>query len=304
MGKMPRIHSANRPRVIHTTVLLAASILATASTPCDAFAFLSPPSSSWTHVVEHLLSPPLQVTPLEDLTNVRIPGPPGSDVDVLAYRAAPSDREREKDEGADPPALILLHEFFGLNPSVVEKAQALADELGCVVVAPDTFRGEVTDFIPRAIWLALTTPQERVDEDLDAVCSYLRKAGVGGEGRLAVMGFCYGGGKAIRYTTRRRTDAATVVFYGAPETDVGRLRRLEGPVCGVYGSEDGQFSKALLDKFRTALDAANVDSDVRIYDGVGHAFWTGMDQIRRGDQPQTEAYEQCTSFLQEFFSIK
>ena len=63
----------------------------------------------------------------------------------------------------------MLHEFFGLSESIVGKAQGLADELGCLCIAPDCFRGETTTFIPKAIWLALTTPQERVNADLDSV---------------------------------------------------------------------------------------------------------------------------------------
>ena len=40
---------------------------------------------------------------------------------------------------------------------------------------------------------------------------------------------------------------------------------------------------------------------VHVYDGVGHAFWKDMEQIERGQQPQTDAYEQCVSFLREYF---
>ncbi len=91
------------------------------------------------------------------------------------------------------------------------------------MVAPDTFRGAVTDFIPKAIWLALTTPTERVNDDLDAIVSYLDQAGTqltlqsssvklkADISKLAVTGFCYGGGRAIHYTTQPRTDAGTVI---------------------------------------------------------------------------------------------
>ncbi|KAL7528254.1 hypothetical protein ACHAWF_002493 [Thalassiosira exigua] len=296
------------PRLTRPAAALASLVFSLASSGgrccSDAFAFPSPPAS-WTsgltHAAEHLLSPPLQVAPLEELANVRIPGPEGSGAEILAYEALPPSGKSGGTE--EPlPSLIVIHEFFGLNPSIVEKAEALSEELGCRVVAPDTFRGDVTDFVPKAIWLALTTPQERVNDDLDAVMSYVEaQGGDGGAGKVAVMGFCYGGGKAIRYTARRRQDAATVVFYGSPLTDVRELGRLAAPVCGAFGSKDAQFPKRLLDEFRSALDEAGVDSDVRVYGGVGHAFWSGMDQIRRGDRPQVEAYGQCTSFLRDFF---
>ena len=268
----------------------------------SSFSSVSPPphnklASSAAHLIDHLLNPPLQAAPpLEDLANVRIPGPSSSSSDILAYMATPSTKSDENEDNT----IILLHEFFGLNPSIVEKAQGLADDLGCRVVAPDIFRGQNTDFIPKAIWLAVTTPQDRVNEDLDAVCAYLSEKHESNRGKLAVMGFCLGGGKAIRYTAERRPDAATVVFYGSPLTDVNKLQNLKGPVCGIFGNKDAQFPAALLQQFKTSLSEAGVKNDVRIYDGVGHAFWTDMGQVRRGEQPQADAYEQCTSFLSEF----
>ena len=57
--------------------------------------------------------------------------------------------------------------MFALPRAVVAKAQLFADELGCLVIAPDTFRGVSSTFIPQCIWLALSTPQQRVNDDLD-----------------------------------------------------------------------------------------------------------------------------------------
>ena len=124
-------------------------------------------------VVHHFVEPhQLQATTLDRLTNVAIPSDEGRE--VLAFAARPADGST-----GPRPVLVLLHEFFGLSESIVDKAQGLADELGCLVVAPDVFRGVTTDFIPRAIWLALSTPQPRVNADIDAV---LRWAAAGGPG--------------------------------------------------------------------------------------------------------------------------
>ncbi|KAL3928561.1 MAG: hypothetical protein SGBAC_012597 [Bacillariaceae sp.] len=284
-------------------------------------------SSAVVHVMEHLLSPPSALlqssTSLEDLTNVRIPSLKESGVEILAHVATPSnwDDPINKSKSKDPKVLIMIHEFFGLTDSIVDKANGLAEELGCVVIAPDTFRGTTTTFIPKAIWLALSTPQDRVNDDLDAICSYVGSGllgDFGGSGgaaeaekstgsstkttcKFAILGFCYGGGKAIRYTTQRRQDAATVVFYGMPVTDTQELQKLEAPVCGIYGRNDVQFPMSLLEDFQNALAAANVEQDVKIYDGVGHAFWKNMEEIRRGVQPQQQAFQQCVGFLKEFF---
>ena len=91
----------------------------------------------------------------------------------------------------------------------------------------DCFRGETTTFIPKAIWLVLTTPQQRVNEDLEAVMRWAAtQEQVKSGGPVGVLGFCFGGGKAIGYTTQARADAATVVYYGTPVTEVGPLKVL------------------------------------------------------------------------------
>lgn len=257
-------------------------------------------ASNARHTIGHILDPPKLFTPLEEIVNTRIPSKRGDD--ILAFIAEP-----EHDSGRTRlllPNLLLIHEFFGLNESIQDKAKGLANDLGCRVIAPDTFRGISTDFIPRAIWLSLSTSQDQVNDDLDDVCAYLERQGWIEESsspELAIMGFCYGGGKAIRYAIERKPDAAVVVFYGSPVTEESSLRKLRSPVCGIYGKDDFQFPMPLLDKFQSALQAAKVKNNIQIYDGVGHAFWKDMQQIHRGDEPQTSAYRRCTTFLREFF---
>ena len=87
---------------------------------------------------------------LEALTNTRIPRSDGGE--LLAHVATPKggqDGPGGGGGGGGGGTVILLHEFFGLSASIVEKADALAEELGCVVIAPDMFRGETSFFIPR-----------------------------------------------------------------------------------------------------------------------------------------------------------
>ena len=139
-------------------------------------------ASAWTAAVSaahHLTEPPsvLRSSTLADLANVKIAG---RESEILAHVALPS----EPPATGPLPVLILLHEFFGLSvtahlprisfasqcshrvfesrpwqESIVAKAQLFADDLDCLVIAPDTFRGVSTSFIPQAIWLALSTPQ-------------------------------------------------------------------------------------------------------------------------------------------------
>ena len=255
--------------------------------------------ASATHALHHVFEAPgarLNSAQLEELSNAAIPSSEAGR-DVLAFVARP----------ANPPArplpiLVMIHEFFGLSDSIASKAQLLADELDCFVVAPDTFRGITTSFIPQAIWLALTTPQARVNADLEDVITWAGKqSGVDGK-RVAVMGFCYGGGKAIRYTTEVRPTAATVIYYGSPLMDSQVLAKLRAPVCAVYGTQDAQFPQRTVDGFKAALEEADVEHEVVSYYGVGHAFWTDVAQIEDEQMPQIAAYRLTTNFLRNFYS--
>jgi carboxymethylenebutenolidase len=212
---------------------------------------------------------------VEQMTNTTIVGPDGQE--IRAYVARP---------GAPGvyPGVIMIHEFFGLRPSIVEKAEALAQE-GYVVVAPDTYRGRSTGWIPRAIFRRVTLPMERVVGDLDAVFDWLAgQQGVDPQ-RVVVMGFCYGGDAALQYSLAHPKPAATGIFYGSLVTDPARLQRLPGPVLGIFGAKDASIPLSEVNAFQVALDAAGIPNQITIYPGVGHAFVTGIDAIRAGGAP-------------------
>ncbi|NTU57234.1 MAG: dienelactone hydrolase family protein, partial [Anaerolineales bacterium] len=166
---------------------------------------------------------------LEGVTNTTIPGVNGGP-DVRAYVAKPA--------GEGPfPAVIMIHEFFGLNESIVSKADLLAQE-GYLVVAPDTFRGSTTSWIPRAIYQVITTKPENVNTDLDSVYVWLESQSEVEKDRVGVAGFCYGGRASLTYSLHNSDLAATVVFYGSPVTDATILANLPGPVLGIFGGAD------------------------------------------------------------------
>ena len=249
--------------------------------------------------VHHLLEPPRTLrtsAALEQLANTRIAGPDAND--ILAYVARPP----AAPDGEELPVLVMIHEFFGLSDSIAAKARLFAKELNCLVIAPDTFRGVTTSFIPQAIWLALSTPQDRVNRDLDAVIEWAGSAAGADVTRVAVLGFCYGGGKAIRYTTQVRPGAATVVYYGTPLTSSSDVASLRAPVCGVFGANDVQIPPPAVNAFRDALSEAQIEHEVVSYAGVGHAFFSDVRQVEREEMPVVAAYKQSTDFLRRFFS--
>ncbi len=202
---------------------------------------------------------------LDAVTNTTIPGVNGGP-DVRAYVATP--------EGEGPfPTVIMIHEFFGLNESIVSKADLLAQE-GYLVVAPDTFRGSTTSWIPRAIYQVITTKPEAINADLDSVYAWLESQPDADADRVATAGFCYGGRASLAYSLQNPMLAATVIFYGSPETDPAILKTLPGPVLGIFGGADQSIPIEEVKAFEIGLTEAGVPNEISIYDGQPHAFVT------------------------------
>ncbi|MCE7983881.1 MAG: dienelactone hydrolase family protein [Caldilinea sp. CFX5] len=193
------------------------------------------------------------------------------------------------------PAVIMIHEFWGMKPAINGKAAALAAE-GYVVVAPDTYRSQVTNWIPRAIYLAMTTDAAQVNTDLDAVFHWLAAQPAVDPNRIMVMGFCYGGGKALEYSLHNDRVAATGIFYGSLITDPTKLQKLPGPVLGIFGEADQGIPIAEVQTFQQALNTAGVTNQITIYPGQGHAFVESIEGIRAGGA-QGEAWQEFLTFL-------
>ena len=214
---------------------------------------------------------------------------------VRAYVARPA--------GNGPhPAVIMIHEFWGLNIEMRDKADLLARS-GYVVVAPDMFRGSSTNWIPRAIYQTLTTPQERKNRDLDAVYGWLERQPEVNPARVAVIGFCFGGATSLRYSLWNPKLAATAIFYGSPVSDADQLKALPGPLLGVFGGADSSIPVAEVGAFETALIAAGIPSTITIYPDQPHAFITDVAAIEAGGAPAA-AWAQLLAFLDSALRTK
>ncbi|MEZ4591494.1 MAG: dienelactone hydrolase family protein [Chloroflexota bacterium] len=199
------------------------------------------------------------------------------------------------------PGVLLIHEWWGFNEGMTVLADALATE-GYVVLAADAYRGEVTDQVPRALYLRLSTPEEQVFNDVDAALAYLMSLDAVDTKRLASMGFCFGGGHSLQLGMRQSENMAlTILYYGAVVTDPDLLRPLtEGQgVLGVFGEEDASIPTADVLEFEAALNSLEIPNQITIYPGVGHAFLTE----ENFDEPGTagEAWRQTLDFLAENF---
>lgn len=185
---------------------------------------------------------------------------------------------------ADALAVIVIHENRGLTDWVRSFADQLA-EAGFIAIAPDLLSGfdaehaRTSDFASEdAAREAISRlDPERVTSDLAALQSWAAKL-PGGNGRVAVMGFCWGGAQTFRHATRAPDIAGAFVFYGTAPTDNAALARIAVPVHGFYGADD-QRVNATLEATRGAMRELGKVYEPVVYDGAGHGF------MRAGDDP-------------------
>lgn len=225
---------------------------------------------------------------LDALTNTVITN--GNEPAIRAYVARPS--------GEGPfPVVIMIHEWWGLKSEIVGKADALAQD-GYIVVAPDVFRGNTTSWIPSAIWQVVSTPTTQVDSDLDAVMRWIQTQPDADAQRVAIMGFCFGGGTSIRYGVNTADIKATVVFYGSVIQDPALLKNLNGPVLGIFGGADTMIPVSEVQGFEAGLKEAGIPHEITIYEGEPHAFVTSVEAIAQGGN-QLKAWNQLRAFLRQ-----
>jgi carboxymethylenebutenolidase len=183
---------------------------------------------------------------------------------VTAYLAYP--------ERPDPaPAVIVIHEIFGLSDFVRQTTEQLARD-GFVAIAPDLLsrRGGTPAAGDSARRLIGGLPPDSVTADLDATAAYLKTVRAARGDRIGVIGFCWGGGQSFRYATNNPSLGAYVVCYG-PGPDPAAVARIRARGLGVYGERDARIN-ASLPAVDSMLRAAGKDYRHAIYPGVGHGF--------------------------------
>jgi carboxymethylenebutenolidase len=181
----------------------------------------------------------------------------------------------------EAPVVILIHEIFGLSDWAKEMADELAAE-GFIVVAPDLLSGfgpngggssefPGQDAIVKAV---SGLDPNGVNADLDAAADYAKHIPAA-DGKIATVGFCWGGGKSFAFATHRKDLSAAFVFYGPGPADVTSIN---APVYGFYAGNDARIG-ATLPATVDAMKAAGKKYEPVSYDGAGHGF------MRAGEDP-------------------
>jgi carboxymethylenebutenolidase len=181
-------------------------------------------------------------------------------------------------------AVVVIHEIFGLTDWV----RTVADELaanGYIAIAPDLLSGSGPeggntssfkggDGARQAI--AKLAP-DQITADLNASADYVAKLPAC-NGKVAVAGFCWGGGQAFRYATNNPKLVAAFPFYGSGPTVAAELDRVACPVYGFYARNDARINTTV-EQSEKLMQAAGKTFEPVYYDDAGHGF------MRAGQAP-------------------
>jgi carboxymethylenebutenolidase len=211
-------------------------------------------------------SPATDITPRRPVVSERLPYAEVDDELVYGHFVFPADM-------VDPlPAIIVIHEWWGLNDNVRVMADRLAGE-GFIVLAVDLFGGA-----------SATTPEQarqqmlRVVENPQPANENMRQAyefvhSTAGAPRVGSLGWCFGGGWSLNTAMLLPEEIdATVIYYGQVTDDEEKLRPIGSPILGLFGGQDKGITVESVQNFEMALERLRKNFDIHIYPDADHAF--------------------------------
>ena len=196
------------------------------------------------------------------------------------------------------PALIVIHEYWGLNDWVKEQASKLSDE-GYEALAIDLYRGKVATTPDMAHELMRGVPDDRAKRDLHAAFEFLQSQPNVKKNRIGAIGWCMGGGYALDVALQEPTLAANVINYGHLATDPDALKKINAPILGLFGGQDRGITPDDVHKFEAAMKQLGKKVEIKIYDDAGHAFENPNNKEGYRAADAADAWKRTLSFLAE-----
>jgi len=168
------------------------------------------------------------------------------------------------------PGLIVIHEWYGLNDHIETMARMFAQQ-GYAALAVDLYAGEAAGSPERARELTQSVVEAEAQENLRQAYGYLTQTA--GAERVGVVGWCFGGGWALRTALLLPEQIdATVIYYGRLVDDREQLATLDMPILGHFGAEDQGIPVAGVREFAETLEELDKHAEIHVYEGAGHAF--------------------------------
>jgi carboxymethylenebutenolidase len=198
-------------------------------------------------------------------------------------------------EGEGPfPAVVLIHEWWGLNDQIKAVATELAN-LGFMALAVDLYKGGVADTREDAMALMQAVNEEEANDTLTGWIDWLRRHQQC-NGKVGTMGWCFGGGWSLNASMETPVDA-TIIYYGNVTRTPKQLSRLQGPVLGHFGTLDKSIDEAMVGGFERAMAEAGKAEQLEVHWYVADHAFANPTGARYDADDAALAWSRSVSFL-------
>jgi carboxymethylenebutenolidase len=207
-----------------------------------------------------------RIAPARPVISENLPYAEIDDELVYGYFVAPADMFEPL------PAVIMIHEWWGLNDNIRGMADRLAAE-GYIVLAVDLYGGKVATNAAEARQFMLNVVEDPELANANIRSAYEFVSATAGAPKIGSVGWCFGGGWSLN-TAQLFPDEldAAVIYYGQVTDDEDKLRPVSSPILGLFAGEDKGIKVASVEAFEAALSRLRKNYEIHIYPGVGHAF--------------------------------
>jgi len=198
------------------------------------------------------------------------------------------------------PGVIAIHGWDGINDHIRDVARRLA-KAGYVALVPDLLsrQGGTSSFAnsEAAIAAGRKLDDEMIAKDLAGGVNYL-KAQNFVRPKVGVIGFCWGGGKALLFTTRSKDLVASVIYYGENPSNLDDVKNIMAPVLGHYGGADERITSGV-PKLEEAMKKYGKSFEYKVYAGAPHAFNTDTSPRSYREEAAKEAWTRTLEFFKK-----
>jgi len=201
------------------------------------------------------------------------------------------------DSGGRHPALIVIHEWWGVNDWVRAKGRKFAGD-GYVSLVVDLYRGKAAGDDPdKAHQLMRGLPEDRAIRDLEAAFAYLASRPDVDPVRIGAIGWCMGGGYSLATAIAEPKLAACVINYGRLVTDPKTIAGIHAPLLGNFGALDEGIPPDSVHAFEKEARAHGKNVDFKVYEGAGHGFASSKDPKTFRSDAAKDADARADAFL-------
>lgn len=189
-------------------------------------------------------------------------------------------------------ALLVIHEWWGLNDHIKQEADRLFGELeGVNVMALDMYDGKVADNRDDAAKFMQGVNEDRLNTIIKGAMSYL-----GEDTKIGTIGWCFGGGWSLKASILAEDQGAgCVIYYGMPVSEPAKLAPLKADVLGLFAEKDGWITPEVVNKFTDVMKAVGKEVETKQFDAE-HAF-ANPSSPRYKEEAAQEANAMALEFL-------